>query len=173
MGQSALATSTCPVARTVDVVGDKWSLLIIRDAFDGIRRFSQFQRSLGVAKNILSARLRTLVDAGLLRTEPASDGSSYQEYVLTEKGEELFDLIVSLRQWGQDHAFRPGEPHAVLVDRSSDQPVPHLSYTTPDGRRVRPSDTRVRKVAEGDPDGVHDAHVRDRPSPPSSRQRRG
>src|SRR4051812_7850276 len=93
-------TTGCPVARTVDVLGDKWSLLIIRDAFDGARRFGQFQRNLGVAKNILSARLRTLVGAGVLRSEPASDGSSYREYVLTDAGRELFDLIVTLRQWG-------------------------------------------------------------------------
>ena len=146
MAQSALADSTCPVARTVDVVGDKWSLLIIRDAFDGIRRFGQFQRSLGVAKNILSTRLRNLVEAGLLRVEPASDGSSYQEYVLTDKGEDLFDLIISLRQWGQDHAFRPGEPRTQLVDRATEQPLPRLTYTTPDGHPVDPSNTRVHKV---------------------------
>jgi DNA-binding HxlR family transcriptional regulator len=148
MGQSAFADSTCPVARTVDLVGDKWSLLIIRDAFDGVRRFGQFQRSLGVAKNILSTRLRGLVDAGLLRTEPASDGSNYQEYVLTEKGEGLFDLIVSLRQWGQEHAFDPGEPRAVLVDRTTDRPLPRLTYTTPDGDPIHAADTRVRKVEE-------------------------
>src|ERR1051326_2908722 len=94
---------TCPVPRTVDIVGDKWSLMIIRDAFDGIRRFSQFQQNLGIAKNILAARLRDLVDAGILLPVPASDGSRYQEYALTEKGEALFDLIISLRQWGEEH----------------------------------------------------------------------
>ena len=101
------AGPTCPVARTVDIVGDKWSLLIIRDAFDGIRRFNQFQRDLGIARNILAARLRDLVQAGVLRVEDAPGGSAYQEYVLTEKGEDQFDLIVSLRQWGQEHAFAP------------------------------------------------------------------
>ena len=120
-----------PVARTVDIVGDKWSLLIIRDAFDGIRRFSQFQRDLGIAKNILAARLRDLVDAGVLRAEPAPDGGAYQEYVLTEKGEGLFDLMVSLRQWGQDHAFAPGEQHSVLVDKETGQRAPRLSYANP------------------------------------------
>lgn len=143
-----LADSTCPVARTVDIVGDKWSLLIIRDAFDGIRRFSQFQRDLGIAKNILAARLRDLVDAGVLRVEPAPGGGAYQEYVLTEKGEDLFDLLVSLRQWGQDHAFAPGEQHSVLVDKETGQPLPRLSYATRDGRQVQASETRVRKVSE-------------------------
>jgi DNA-binding HxlR family transcriptional regulator len=142
------ADSTCPVARTIDIVGDKWSLLIIRDAFDGIRRFSQFQRSLGIAKNILAARLRDLVGAGVLRTEPAPGGSAYQEYVLTEKGEDLFALIISLRQWGQDHAFDPGEQHSVLVDAATGEPVPRLRYTTPEGHPVHGRQTRVRKVGE-------------------------
>jgi DNA-binding HxlR family transcriptional regulator len=143
-----LADSTCPVARAVDIVGDKWSLLIIRDAFDGIRRFSQFQRDLGIAKNILAARLRDLVDAGVLRVEPAPGGGAYQEYALTEKGEDLFDLVVSLRQWGQDHAFAPGERHSVLVEEETGQPLPRLRYTTPDGRRVQARQTRVRKAGE-------------------------
>jgi DNA-binding HxlR family transcriptional regulator len=143
-----LADSTCPVARAVDIVGDKWSLLIIRDAFDGIRRFSQFQRDLGIAKNILAARLRDLVDAGVLRIEPAPGGGAYQEYVLTEKGEDLFDLVVSLRQWGQDHAFAPGERHSVLVEEETGRPLPRLSYTTPDGHHVQARQTRVRKASE-------------------------
>jgi DNA-binding HxlR family transcriptional regulator len=142
------AGPACPVARTVDIVGDKWSLLIIRDAFDGIRRFNQFQRDLGIARNILAARLRDLVQAGILRVEDAPGGRAYQEYVLTEKGEDLFDLIVSLRQWGQEHAFTSGEPHSVLVDATTGEPVPRLSYTTPDGSRIQARQTRVRKVGE-------------------------
>ncbi len=142
------ADPTCPVARTVDIVGDKWSLLIIRDAFDGIRRFNQFQRDLGIARNILAARLRDLVHAGILRVENATGGSAYQEYVLTDKGEDLFDLIVSLRQWGQAHAFAPGEPHSVLIDATTGEPVPRLSYTTPDGGRIQARQARVRKVGE-------------------------
>ncbi|MGB8406621.1 MAG: helix-turn-helix domain-containing protein [Mycobacterium sp.] len=139
-------TSECPVARTLDIVGDRWSLLIVRDAFDGIRRFGEFQRNLGVAKNILSTRLRNLVDAGVLQIEPASDGSSYQEYVLTDPGKDLFDLIVSLRQWGQDHTFEPGAQYVRLVDRTTDEPLPKLVYTTPDGRPIHADDTRVRKI---------------------------
>jgi DNA-binding HxlR family transcriptional regulator len=143
------ADVTCPVARTIDLVGDKWSLLIIRDAFDGVRRFSQFQRSLGIAKNILAARLRDLVEAGVLRTAPAPGGSAYQEYVLTEKGEDLFSLIISLRQWGQDHAFGPDEQHSILVDATTGEPVPRLSYTTAAGHQVQAGQTRVRKVGGG------------------------
>ncbi len=80
------ADSPCPVARSADLLGDRWALLVIRDAFDGITRFGDFQRSLGAARNILSDRLRRLVEAGILQLQPASDGSAYQEYVLTAAG---------------------------------------------------------------------------------------
>jgi DNA-binding HxlR family transcriptional regulator len=127
----------------VDIVGDKWSLLIIRDAFDGVRRFSQFQRSLGIAKNILSSRLSALVEAGIMRVEPASDGTSYHEYVLTDKGLELFDLIVALRQWGERNAFEPGEQYRSLTDVTTGEPLARISYVRPDGRPLRYGETRL------------------------------
>ncbi|KMN37012.1 HxlR family transcriptional regulator [Chromobacterium sp. LK1] len=137
----------CPVARGVDVVGDRWSLLIVRDAFDGMRRFGDFQRSLGVARNILSDRLRKLVDAGILATKAASDGSAYQEYVLTAKGESLFAVVLALRQWGERHLFAPGERHSLLVDKQSGQPVPLMSPRDADGVELAPEATEVRKLA--------------------------
>lgn len=66
----------CPVARALEVLGDRWALMILRDAFDGLRRFSEFQKNLGLAKNILASRLKLLVESGLLMTQPASDGSA-------------------------------------------------------------------------------------------------
>ncbi|MFF5983851.1 winged helix-turn-helix transcriptional regulator [Streptomyces olindensis] len=140
--------SECPVARSVDAIGDWWSLLIVRDAFDGSRRFGEFQRSLGVAKNILAARLRTLVAGGVLESVPASDGSAYREYVLTSKGKALFPVIVALRQWGEQHFFAPGEPHSQLVDRHREQPLRPLEVLSADGRRLHPDDTTVHKVAD-------------------------
>src|SRR5579862_5645290 len=80
----------CPIARSLDVIGDWWSLLIVRDALKGTTRFSDFQKTLGVSKNILTRRLRTLVEQGVLELTPATDGSAYQEYRLTEKGRGLF-----------------------------------------------------------------------------------
>lgn len=138
--------SECPVARSVDAIGDWWSLLIVRDAFDGSRRFGEFQRGLGVAKNILTARLRTLVAGGVLESVPASDGSAYREYVLTPKGEALFPVIVALRQWGEQNSFAPGEPHSQLVDRREGQPLRALEVRSADGRRLSPEDTTVHKV---------------------------
>src|SRR5579871_4719635 len=101
MKRTSFEGSECPIARSLDVIGDWWSLLIIRDALRGMRRFSEFQKSLGVSKNILTRRLRTLVGQGILELSPASDGSAYQEYRLTETGRGLFQVIVALGQWGQ------------------------------------------------------------------------
>ncbi|WP_434212060.1 winged helix-turn-helix transcriptional regulator [[Pseudomonas] boreopolis] len=136
----------CPVARSVDVVGDRWALLIVRDAFDGLRRFGDFQRNLGVARNILSDRLRKLVDAGILETQAASDGTAYQEYVLTAKGESLFPVVVALRQWGERHLFARGERHSALIDRRTGKPVPPMRPQGGDGGELRPEDTQVRKL---------------------------
>jgi DNA-binding HxlR family transcriptional regulator len=142
-------TTTCPVARVVDVIGDRWSLMIIRDAFDGVRRFGAFQKSLGAARNILAARLRRLVEEGILQTVPASDGTSYLEYVLTPKGLDLFKVLVGLRQWGEDHLYRDGEWHSLLVEQTSGQPVPKLTLHDADGRPLAPDQTRVQKEPPG------------------------
>ncbi|MEO3754745.1 helix-turn-helix domain-containing protein [Streptomyces sp. B6B3] len=139
--------SDCPVARSVDAIGDWWSLLIVRDAFDGSRRFGEFQRSLGVAKNILAARLRTLVAGGVLASVPASDGSAYREYALTPKGEALFPVIVALRQWGEQNFFAPDEPHSQLVDRRQGQRLRALEVLSADGRRLGPDDAIVHKLS--------------------------
>ena len=144
MKRTSLAEDTCPVARSLDAVGDWWSLLIVRDAFDGLRRFGEFQKNLGLAKNILSARLRNLVEHGILETVPASDGSAYQEYVLTEKGRGLFPLLVALRQWGEDYFFDPDEAHVSLVDVKRGQPVRRLELRSHDGRLLGPEDTVVK-----------------------------
>ncbi|RZT28861.1 winged helix-turn-helix transcriptional regulator [Cupriavidus agavae] len=137
----------CPVARALDVVGDRWTMLIVRDAFDGISRFGDLQRNLGVAKNILADRLQKLVEAGILETRAASDGSSYQEYVLTETGEQLFPVLVALRQWGEKERFAPSEAHSVLVDKQSGQPLLPMLPLAHDGSALQPSDTMVHKVA--------------------------
>lgn len=137
----------CPVARSVDVVGDRWSLLIVRDAFDGIRRFSDFQRSLGMARNILADRLRQLVQADILSQRPACDGSAYSEYVLTARGERLFPLLVALRQWGEAHLFAQQEAHSLLIENATGQPLAAMTPRARDGSVLAPADTHVHKVS--------------------------
>jgi DNA-binding HxlR family transcriptional regulator len=138
----------CAASRgRLDAIGDGWSLLIVRDAFDGLRRFGEFQKSLGLAKNILSARLRNLVAHGVMEAVPASDGGAHQEYALTEKGRGLFPLLVALRQWGEDYFFDPEEPHVVLVDKTAGLPVRKLEPRAQDGRLLGPGDAVVRLPA--------------------------
>ena len=142
--------ANCPVARPLDAIGDWWSLLIVRDAFEGLTRFGEFQKSLGLAKNILAARLRNLLEHGILDAVPASDGSAYLEYVLTEKGRALFPLLVALRQWGEDYFFEPDEAHVQLVDRKRGQPVRRLELRSCDGRLLQATDTVVKHSLPGE-----------------------
>jgi DNA-binding HxlR family transcriptional regulator len=134
----------CPVARSLDVIGDWWSLLIIRDASLGRRRFGEFQKSLGLAKNILTVRLRALVDQGILKTAPASDGSAYQEYVLTPKGLGIFPILVALRQWSEEFDDRPEEIATIMVDREKGKPVRKLALYSQDGRLLTSADTTLK-----------------------------
>jgi DNA-binding HxlR family transcriptional regulator len=147
MTSTSTNKETCPVARSVDVIGDRWSLLILRDVFDGIHRFGDIQRNLGVARNILSGRLSRLVEEDILETRPASDGTAYQEYVLTEKGESLFPIMVALQQWGERHLFARGERHSWLIDKATGKPVLAMFPQTRDGHALSHSDTEIKKPA--------------------------
>jgi len=139
----SLARDACPIARSLDAIGDWWSLLIIRDAFLGVRRFSEFQKSLGLARNILTVRLRGLVEQGILTTAPASDGSAYREYVLTPKGRGLFPILVALRQWSEEFDARPDEITTCLVDRANGRPVKKLALYSEEGKLLGAGDTDV------------------------------
>ncbi len=143
--------SACPVARAALVVGDRWSLLIVRDAFDGVTRFGDFVASLGIARNILTARLQALEAAGVMTTQPASDGSPYQDYVLTEAGRGLFPLVLALRQWGEDQLYQPGEARSRLVERAGGRLVPRLRVMGSAGQALQPEETVVRKLKTDDP----------------------
>jgi DNA-binding HxlR family transcriptional regulator len=142
--RTSLARAECPIARALDVIGDWWSLLIIRDALLGRRRFGEFQKSLGLAKNILTTRLRTLVDRGILEMAPASDGSAYQEYVPTPKGRGIFPILVALRQWSEEFDEYPEEIATLLVDRDSGRPVQKLELHAFDGRLLGFGDTTLK-----------------------------
>jgi len=148
MKRKSMEGNICPVARTLDLIGDWWSLLIIRDALEGISRFSDFEKSLEIAKNMLSMRLKGLVERGILRLVPASDGSAYKEYVLTEKGRALQTVIVALSQWGGEFMFEPGEPGSVMVDAQKRQPIRKLQLLSADGRVLAPEDVATKLAVE-------------------------
>ena len=140
MKRKSLSEEKCPVARSLDIIGDWWTLLIVRDALAGLTRFNDFARSLGAAKTSLSTRLKTLVAEGIFEVRPASDGSAYQEYVLTSKGRALAPVLIGLEQWGAAHAFKPGEPISAFVEKKTRRPLRKIQLKSSDGRVLRATD---------------------------------
>lgn len=148
--QQLLARSECPVARTLEAIGDRWLLLIIREAFDDVRRFNEFQKRLGVAKNILTVKLKALVELGVFEVQPASDGSAYKEYVLSEMGRAAFPIVISMRQWGERFLYCAGESHSVLLDNVMAEPVEVITVRSQDGKALGPEDCHRRVVVRED-----------------------
>jgi DNA-binding HxlR family transcriptional regulator len=130
----------CPIARSLERVGEWWSILILRDALNGLTRFDEFQKNLGIAPNILTRRLDALVKAGLLRRRPYSDRPPRDEYVLTERGRDFRPVLLVLTAWGNRHFAPEGASvliadtetgavaDPVLVDRSSGRPLTEPAY---------------------------------------------
>ena len=139
----SFAQATCPIARSLDVVGDWWTLLIVRNALHGARRFGEFQTQLEISKSMLAERLQKMVQAGLLEVRPDPQGSAYAEDHLTEKGRGLHTVLMALRQWGERCLFEPGEPMTVLTDARDGAPARRLQLMSADGRALEPDDTRV------------------------------
>lgn len=111
----------CSVARTLEIVGERWTWLIVRDAFLGLKRFDEFQESLGVARNVLADRLRRLVDAGIFERVLYAERPARYEYVLTERGRDLFTALNALRQWGDEHLT--DKPMRLLRRKADGRPV--------------------------------------------------
>jgi DNA-binding HxlR family transcriptional regulator len=111
----------CSIARALEIVGERWTLLIIRDAFLGLRRFEELQESLGIARNVLTDRLNRLVEAGILERVRYSERPERYEYHLTEKGRELDVALAGLRQWGDTYVSE--RPPRILRRRSDKKPV--------------------------------------------------
>jgi DNA-binding HxlR family transcriptional regulator len=147
--RTSFKDADCPIARALDEIGDWWSLLIVRDAFLGVRRFGDFQRSLGVAKNILSARLRALAARGVIEIRPAADGGAHQEYWLTKKGEALQTALIALRQWGESNCFPTESCNNYLVDRRDGEPIQPLALFAADGRALGPKDILLKRRVAG------------------------
>jgi DNA-binding HxlR family transcriptional regulator len=116
MLQRDYPTQYCPVAGSLELVGERWTLLIVRDVFLGIRRFEDIQRDLGVARNVLQARLERLVDNGILVKRPYQQRPLRCEYRLTEKGADLWPVLVALLNWGDRYALK-GERPTILQHR--------------------------------------------------------
>ena len=131
----------CSIARTLDLVGEWWTILVVREAFMGMTRFDAFQRNLGIAPDILPARLRRLVASGVLQRMPAG-GARRQEYRLTEMGGDLFPVLVALLQWGDRWLAGPEGPPVRLLYRAAGLPVA-VGVRSSDGRALRRADIRL------------------------------
>jgi DNA-binding HxlR family transcriptional regulator len=122
-----VAGHNCSIARTLSVLGERWTLLVIREAFLGVKRFEQMQADLGIARNTLSDRLNTLVDEGILERRAYQERPVRHEYKLTQKGRDLYPVLVSLMSWG-DRYNAKGRPPVVLVHRTCGHRAdPHLT----------------------------------------------
>ncbi|MFK7897404.1 MAG: winged helix-turn-helix transcriptional regulator [Myxococcota bacterium] len=144
MGRVRFDEANCGIARSLDMLGDWWTLLIIRDAFLGASRFSDFQQHLGIARNVLTQRLRNLVDHEILeRVNVGQTGDRY-EYRLTVKGEALLPVLTTLREWGDEWVFGEGQEPLLMVDRETGERVPKTVVRNAEGRALGRRDLKPR-----------------------------
>jgi DNA-binding HxlR family transcriptional regulator len=137
----------CSVARALEVIGERWTILILRDAFLGVRRFDDFQRSLGIARNVLNTRLQRLVDAGLLERRRYQVRPERHEYRLTPMGLDLWPSILALMQWGDRHLAGPDGPPVRVEHRDCGGGVDDRRTCERCGEALGPRDVRVRTDA--------------------------
>lgn len=136
MKTKSFSDMDCSIARTLEQVGSWWSLLIVREAMMGVRRFRQFEKTLGISKNTLASRLNQLVEGGILRKVAAEDGSSYEEYLLTKKGRDLAPVMMALAQWGDRWAVHEdGRPYA-FIDQQTGQEISEIRPRRGDGEPI-------------------------------------
>lgn len=126
---------SCPLSTAARQVGEWWTLLILHDAFDGYTRFDEFQRSLGISSSMLTTRLKTLVDDGLLERTQYQDRPPRYEYVLTELGRSLRPVIITMAAWGNERLL-PAERTMILVDARTGEEVEPVVVDRTTGRRV-------------------------------------
>ncbi|MEV0352973.1 helix-turn-helix domain-containing protein [Nonomuraea sp. NPDC050680] len=133
----AFQVNNCSIERTLDIVGEKWTFLVLREAFRGVRRFADMQAITGAPRQVLSARLARLVDEGLMRKEPYREPGQRQrdEYRLTEKGRDLYPLLVALMHWGDKYLAGDEGPPVLLTHRDCGAPI-EQHFRCADGHEV-------------------------------------
>ena len=133
MARRSFEDANCSIARAMDVLGDAWTLLILREAFLGGRRFADFEANLDISKNVLTQRLGALVEAGVLERRDAGRHGPRYEYHLTAMGKDLSTVLTALRQWGDRWLFGPGQEPVLAVDARTGRPVAPLRIQAEDG----------------------------------------
>ena len=139
MQHKSFGTMPCPIARSLERVGEWWSILILRDALHGMTRFDQFQKSLGIAPNMLTRRLNGLVEAGLLERHRYSDRPPRDEYLVTARGRDFRPVLVALMAWGNKH-FAPEGASVLLINRKTGATVDPILVDPASGRPISDPD---------------------------------
>lgn len=132
------------VGHVLDIIGEGWSILIIREAFLGTRRFEEFQRRLGIARNILATRLKKLCANEILDRVPVKEGAKRHEYILTNKGKDMMPLLVALTQWGDKWVFGENNEPVIFLDREHEEPISRVLVYSARGDSLRPRDIMVK-----------------------------
>jgi DNA-binding HxlR family transcriptional regulator len=131
------------VGHVLEIIGEGWSILIIREAFLGTRRFEEFQGRLGIARNILTARLKKLCANQILDRVPVKEGARRHEYILTQKGKDMMPLLVALTQWGDKWVFGDNNEPVIFRDRERGQPISPVQVYSARGEVLRPRDIMI------------------------------
>jgi DNA-binding HxlR family transcriptional regulator len=150
MARKRFRDAQCSIAQALDRIGDWWTLLIIRDAFNGVSSFSDFQSGLGVAKNILSNRLSQLVEDGIFERVPAKPGVDRYEYKLTDKGYDLLPILIALMHWGDRWVYDGAGGPWEILDARDRQPVQRMAVVSHDGRALDHTQVRMHPSTSAD-----------------------
>jgi DNA-binding HxlR family transcriptional regulator len=140
MKRISFADTKCSLAQSLDMIGEWWTLLIIREAYFGTRRFSDFQSRLGIARNVLSERLNRLVVNDILQRLPVAPRSQRAHYRLTEKGRDLITVVIALVQWGDHWVMGPDNAPIRMVDRATGEDIGTVQVRAKDGRALELND---------------------------------
>lgn len=144
MRRTSFKGARCMVAASLEILGEWWTLLVIRAAFGGLTRFEAIQERLGIARNVLTVRLRRLVDDGILEKVRYQEHPPRFEYQLTEKGRQLYPVIVTLMAWG-DRWIAGGEPSVIVVDRATGERIEPVLIDRRTGRSVEAETSRLQR----------------------------
>ncbi len=149
MGRTAdYSKERCAIAASLEVIGDPWALLIVRDAFWGVRRFEDWRERLGVARNVLAARLKALVEHGVFEKRRYSERPPRYEYRLTAKGRDLYPVLMTLTAWGDKHAYGDNRPNRLVHATCGAEIRPKLACSGC-GEVIAPQDIRRERREDG------------------------
>lgn len=141
MKYKSFAHMNCSVAQTLEVIGERWTLLILRDAFRGVRRFEEFLAT-GMSRNVLTERLKRLVDEEILAKRPIDGKSS--EYVLTKKGTDLQPVLLAITHWGDKYKANPKGVRTVFIEKDTGKAIAPMAPYSADGRALKPTDIGIK-----------------------------